>query len=271
MYDLGAGFVVLGVNWLGPAALTCMAGVLLTVVAEPLLGQFWLKCVGKVCASTCFLWAALAAAAASASAGGGEGGVSWSMLAQGGGGGGGADKLMEEAMAALIAAASPYTRVVLGALVFGWVGDVCLLFQGQLAFMLGLASFLMGHLLFSWAFLFLGGGFDLAWHVAFWAVMVCQALVVYAYLRPHLSSFMKPPVVAYMIAICLMAAAAGGMYGGRDQDAKSFNILVGSFFFWISDLSVARNSFVSPGPENPALGLPLYYAAQLIIACNLFP
>ncbi len=35
-------------------------------------------------------------------------------------------------------------------------------------------------------------------------------------------------------------------------------------------MSVARNAFVSKGPENAVLGLPLYYAAQLIIASNMF-
>ena len=34
--------------------------------------------------------------------------------------------------------------------------------------------------------------------------------------------------------------------------------------FFLSDLCVARDRFVSPGWENRAVGLPLYFGAQLL-------
>lgn len=39
--------------------------------------------------------------------------------------------------------------------------------------------------------------------------------------------------------------------------------------FFVSDLAVARNKFVSPGIVNRLWGLPLYYAANLAFASSL--
>ena len=44
--------------------------------------------------------------------------------------------------------------------------------------------------------------------------------------------------------------------------------LVGAVMFYGSDLAVARDRFVAPGFSNRAWGLPLYYAAQLVIAAS---
>ncbi|ELR12903.1 uncharacterized protein ACA1_095530 [Acanthamoeba castellanii str. Neff] len=228
---------LLGVDWTGPAAVGCMAAVVLTIVAEPLFNRFDLKCLAKTAASTCFLWTALASASATAGADG-----QWSAFAQ----------------------------VVFASLALGWLGDVCLLSPGKRAFLVGLVSFLVGHLGFAYAFACLGppGEFDGTWLAGGCAVMAPQVALVYAYLRNHLKGFMKYAVVIYMLVISFMLPA--GMWAGRGVDTKQFNLLVGSFIFWMSDLSVARNAFVSKGPENAVLGLPLYYAAQLIIASNMF-
>jgi len=43
-------------------------------------------------------------------------------------------------------------------------------------------------------------------------------------------------------------------------------IRAGAVLFWLSDLAVARDRFVRPGFVNPLVGLPLYYAAQLLLA-----
>jgi len=43
-------------------------------------------------------------------------------------------------------------------------------------------------------------------------------------------------------------------------------VRVGAVLFFLSDLLVARDRFVAPGFGNRLLGLPLYYAAQLLLA-----
>jgi uncharacterized membrane protein YhhN len=49
----------------------------------------------------------------------------------------------------------------------------------------------------------------------------------------------------------------------------SLPILIGALAFFLSDLSVARNRFVAPGFVNRLWGLPLYYAAQLLLASSI--
>jgi phage shock protein PspC (stress-responsive transcriptional regulator) len=43
-------------------------------------------------------------------------------------------------------------------------------------------------------------------------------------------------------------------------------IFAGAALFYASDLTVARDRFVASGFANGAIGLPLYFAAQLVIA-----
>jgi len=46
-------------------------------------------------------------------------------------------------------------------------------------------------------------------------------------------------------------------------------IPVGALMFTASDIAVVRDRFVAPGFANRLWGLPLYYAAQLIIAWSI--
>jgi hypothetical protein len=43
-------------------------------------------------------------------------------------------------------------------------------------------------------------------------------------------------------------------------------VRAGALLFYLSDLLVARDRFVRPGIVNRVVGLPLYYAAQLLLA-----
>jgi hypothetical protein len=46
-------------------------------------------------------------------------------------------------------------------------------------------------------------------------------------------------------------------------------VLLGAVMFYASDLSVARDRFVKRGFLNRVWGLPLYYAAQLVLASTV--
>jgi hypothetical protein len=60
----------------------------------------------------------------------------------------------------------------------------------------------------------------------------------------------------------MVAMAGGAAWAGRPS------LLFAAVLFYLSDLSVARDTFVAPGFVNRAWGLPLYYGAQLIFACS---
>jgi uncharacterized membrane protein YhhN len=70
------------------------------------------------------------------------------------------------------------------------------------------------------------------------------------------------PVRVYMVVIGVMATLACGVTAAGGPWA----VAVGALAFTASDISVARDRFVQHEFLNRAWGLPLYYAAQLLLA-----
>jgi len=168
--------------------------------------------------------------------------------------------------AALAAAAldSGYGRWILAALVLSWFGDVFLIpRRAPRVFQAGILSFLLGHVAFTAAFVV--RGLDLRMALLTALIALVTGLLAARWLRPHVPAQMRIPVHAYLIVISLMlvcAAAATASSG----DAR---ILLGALMFYASDLSVARDRFVVPQFTNRAWGLPLYFAAQLVLATSV--
>jgi uncharacterized membrane protein YhhN len=73
---------------------------------------------------------------------------------------------------------------------------------------------------------------------------------------------LRRAVAAYIVVISVMVPLAAGTVAAHGQPA----IAIAALAFYVSDLSVALDRFVSPGFVNRAWGLPLYYAAQLLFA-----
>lgn len=167
---------------------------------------------------------------------------------------------------ALGALETSYGRAVLAALALCWMGDVFLIPKGASGFFLvGLVSFLLGHVGFVVAFALLGP--DPLWMAAVAALALPPALLVMRRLRPHLSERMRTPVHAYVAVISLMLVTAAGGAAATGRAA----IGLGAACFYLSDLHVARDRFVSRSFWNKSWGLPLYYAAQLILASTVAP
>ncbi len=147
---------------------------------------------------------------------------------------------------------APFDRLVLAALLLSLLGDALLLSAARPMFLAGLAAFLLAHV--AYAVAFLGAGAIPPWPLPLLALAVGLVL---RWLWPHLGS-MKGPVVAYCVVIAVMVAAAMGV--------ASVAVRAGALLFFLSDLLVARDRFVAPGFANRAVGLPLYYAAQVLLA-----
>jgi len=81
-------------------------------------------------------------------------------------------------------------------------------------------------------------------------------------LSPSVPPDMVVPVRTYMLVIGAMSALACGVTAAGGP----WQVAVGALAFTASDVSVARDRFVRHEFANRAWGLPLYYAAQLLIA-----
>lgn len=154
---------------------------------------------------------------------------------------------------------SLYGRVVLAGLVLSLCGDVLLIPHGRpRVFQAGVAAFGLGHVAYLTAFVL---RFESAWLAGLCAVAAALVLLrVFRWLRPHLPDEMVIPVYTYMAVISAMLVASAG------AAPSSAAIPLGAGMFYVSDLAVARDRFVSSGFANRAWGLPLYFAAQLVLA-----
>lgn len=161
------------------------------------------------------------------------------------------------------ATTSDYGRWILAALALSWVGDVLLLSPKERLFLPGIGSFLLAHVAYALAFAQQPlGGAALALGCAALGV---PGLAVLAWLWPHLTGSFRVAVAAYVVAIVVMGALAIAV----DAAAGSGWVAGGALAFAISDVSVARDRFVTRAFVNRAWGLPLYYAAQLVLAATV--
>jgi uncharacterized membrane protein YhhN len=157
---------------------------------------------------------------------------------------------------------SRYGNIVLGGLILGAIGDVCLLGKAKGAFIAGLVSFLLGHVAYVVAF----SSLPLSTPQALIAAVVMAAIMIFIarWVFPHAPD-MRVPIGIYMLVIAVMCVVAVG----AGAAGAPWMIPVGAVMFTASDVAVVRDRFVAPGFVNRLWGLPLYYAAQLIIAWSI--
>lgn len=156
-----------------------------------------------------------------------------------------------------------YGRWVLLALALGWIGDVALAVDRSIWFVIGLGAFLLSHLAYLGAFQAHG-----LRAIAAGVTLVLLSIATVAigrWLLPHVTRGLRVPVIAYLAVITVMVAGATG----ATSDGAPWPVLPAAVLFCISDLAVARNQFVTPGFGNRAIGLPMYYTAQVLFAVSV--
>lgn len=155
---------------------------------------------------------------------------------------------------------SAYGSLLLIGLILCMGGDVALIARSDKAFIAGLTSFLLGHLLYAAAFLQLP--LNLAAMLLGLPPVVALAVFSVRWLWPHLPGDMQLPVLAYIGVICTMLLMAGSTWG----TGPGVMVLLGAWGFALSDLAVARNQFIAPAFSNRLWGIPLYFGSQLLLA-----
>jgi uncharacterized membrane protein YhhN len=156
---------------------------------------------------------------------------------------------------------SAYGRSILLGLCLCALGDVLLIPRANgKPFLLGIASFALGHAAYAYAFY---ARALRPWPslIAFAAMLAIVGFVL-RWLSERLPTDMRVPVRVYMGVIASMVALAVG----ASLATTDLRIGIGAVAFAASDLSVARERFVRPSLTNLLWGLPLYYAAQWLLA-----
>lgn len=149
------------------------------------------------------------------------------------------------------AAARRAPRLLIAALLCGWVGDVFLLADADLAFLLGMGGFAVGHLCYLRLF-------GRARGALLPAILYAAALAVFtALIWGGLPAGLRFPLAGYSLLLTAMAYRSGVL--GRYEAA-------GGALFLLSDALIATG--IADRPQLPAPGfwvMLTYVAAQLLL------
>ncbi len=143
------------------------------------------------------------------------------------------------------------------ALFFSLLGDVFLMFGGELYFMLGLGSFLLAHVFY---ILLFRNQFNFS---LFKALPFAFATLTYFMLiKSGIDKNLLFPVSVYCLVITIMGIFAAG----RNTNKSSYIlVLIGSILFIMSDSLIAFNKFYSPLPASSFWVMSTYGLAQFLI------
>ena len=170
-------------------------------------------------------------------------------------------------LAAYIAGAGNWLFFPIPALILGWIGDVLLIkIEKKAHFMMGLASFLLGHICYIITFaLILGfsgsiaGGINIPSLAIFIPPTVVLAMVVFRLIKP--TKEMRVPVIAYMIVLVAMSLFGFQVFL-RSPGVAGLLILSGSFNFMVSDSILAYYTFRKLKLTGAVLIMVYYILAQ---------
>jgi uncharacterized membrane protein YhhN len=153
------------------------------------------------------------------------------------------------------------------ALLLGWLGDILLLkIKEILFFRLGLASFLLGHLIYIFVMLYYAGKINVTLLVISLLVYAAAGVFIIRLIKPTKEMYL--PVLIYETVILLMAVSAiqfFTVYGSPN----GFLVLSGSVCFIVSDTLLAIYTFHSKPKIFYFFVMLTYIAAQLCIVLGL--
>jgi uncharacterized membrane protein YhhN len=160
-----------------------------------------------------------------------------------------------------------YARFLITGLGLCFVGDVCLALPQKRAFLLGLMSFLLGHVFYIVSFFWVSKANFWMWAGSSIAVII--SATVYVWLKSHLGG-MRAAVFLYILVITVMVSGSFRTLGDISLAFPGrVMVFIGSMSFYFSDIFVARDRFLKKQFVNRLVGLPMYYLGQFLLAFSL--
>lgn len=185
------------------------------------------------------------------------------------------------------ASSSPYTKLILWGLFFGWLGDMFLhlITDKIVVFGLGLFAFLGGHIFYICAFqraietTYPDKPF-FAWYEIVAVLVLVGLIVLYALVKKIKGkAYMAIPVLLYAVTISAMLAKAfrycvgEWLYGMNDHIVMLFlTVALGAVLFVLSDGSLGMILFAGQKKNRPLkiFNIATYFAAQILLASSIF-
>jgi uncharacterized membrane protein YhhN len=152
-------------------------------------------------------------------------------------------------------------------LVFSLVGDVVLMSPSGRMFMIGLSAFLLTHIFYLIGFKdelinFTAWSFILFFFIYINGLRLMRRLV--SSVRAGGQQALVIPVIAYGIIISLMLyAALSTIFDPAWTTSAAFLVSVGAFLFYLSDLVLGWNKFVTPLTHGRTLNIVAYHLGQI--------
>ncbi len=154
-------------------------------------------------------------------------------------------------------------QFVLAAIVFSWIGDIFLMYDGY--FIQGLAAFLIAHIFYILAFRPEASRFFSRKETLIPATIVLiYGGLLLSIVLPNVSSALKIPIIIYSLTILIMLLTVLHCYG--NVSAVSFKyMIIGASLFVLSDSLIAVSKFVTSFPMDGVLIMATYGVGQYLI------
>jgi len=153
------------------------------------------------------------------------------------------------------------------ALIFCWGGDMALMQTGEKYFLMGLGSFLVAQLLYT--YIYFKSSFDKPeFRLMPLLPILTFTIFLLAYLVPTLPSDLTIPIVVYALCITTMACMAR-LREGLTSDQSFQWVMLGSLLFVVSDSAIAIDRFYRPIPYDSLVIMSTYIFGQLMIVRGL--
>ena len=158
-------------------------------------------------------------------------------------------------------------------ILFSLIGDVLLISSSDRMFTIGLGSFLLAHV-----FYLIGFKDELIYFSAWSLVLIFFIYMnglrllrrIVSAMRTQEQSTLTSPVILYALVISLMLyAAMSTIFNPAWKTGAAFFVSVGAFLFYLSDLILAWNKFVSPVRHGPLLNIVTYHLGQIGLIAGL--
>lgn len=152
-------------------------------------------------------------------------------------------------------------------ILFSLLGDVLLLVPDDRMFIPGLVAFLLTHICY------LIGFREQLFHPTFWSLILIVLILwsgvrllrrIVLAMRARGQERLEKPVIVYGLVISLMLAAAMSTLSDPSWKASAaLSVSAGAFLFWLSDLALAWNKFVSPLKRGRIPTILAYHLGQI--------